>query len=275
MSIVPTNIATKSADAPTADHHAGGCALGPLDEFGALTDWKETAKRSEGFVRQLDSHLAPIPIYLIRDNGTLRDYLAVGDHAAAHTNPFADLVARPYLESIGEWRGRGFAGVFKPAHPWNFLATVLHELAHFLSTPKRICELSEIPATNDSKMLRFDPKNNAIEINHEKFRAQLVSRADPAREIPPWADHGLLFIRALAHLCFRARQFVKFLALDQMYYAKHYGLSDAYIYWLLLEDECAANAEIPVREALAKPAPSFAVHLFARDTRAWDEKHRR
>ena len=122
------------------------------------------------------------PIYLV-DAADLG--LAMTD-TLAFTNRSCDLMLRPFLESTGRWRGRGFACVIdrQVLDPVQRIGVVLHELAHWLDTGDQ-------------------PDHPVMSRRQPAAAMELSDAIVGSLTIPAWFGHEERFVRAAAHLAYR------------------------------------------------------------------------
>ena len=89
--------------------------------------------KAETALRQLDSALEQIPIYLLYADEVATLPFTFSSNWAAVTMPGLDLRLEPELRSRGLWEGRGFAAVFeRHSYEPQFVAAAIHEAAHFI-----------------------------------------------------------------------------------------------------------------------------------------------
>lgn len=157
-----------------------------------MSHWKHAAQL---LLRELDTELRDTPIYLFdaceADDSDL--WLRPGQRGS--TSCWLDLRLSEQLKRSGEWAGRGFAALIDSERVanWNDLWGVcIHEAAHYLSAPAQV----------DTA----EPEQAAAEISE-----LLASLADAVGYTPPateaeqnHAGHGKDFVRAAAHLAYRA-----------------------------------------------------------------------
>ena len=178
----------------------------------------------------------------------------------AWTSITLDLTLQPWLESVGEWRGRGFATIVRDdvlRTAADILDVVLHELAHGIehaSAPAASMQLADLPA-----MLRMPVAELPAE-----WAGTIQS--EPAQG-KPWAKHGHRFIRAAAHVCWRARSQGYVTTLKNMHVAgTGYGVSPARSYELALGDEPRDCENESIGEVLKRSAPLPFQQLWTKDT---------
>lgn len=183
------------------------------------------------------------------------------------TSGSLDWIAKPYLEAVGRWRGRGVAialnfNAIEEADPTGYSVmpllreTTLHELAHALE--RTVFASDWEPVGDDAAMLRH------------AYDTHVVSEHVPSM-VGPWNDgHGDRFVRACLHLYHRARGVLApVYDVDRLCAGTFYGLSSARLYLDALTGEPELLRDAPIRDILATPAPAEFAELFARDTMAW------
>jgi hypothetical protein len=156
--------------------------------------------RAESLIRAIDP-LMDKPVYIV-DAKDVDDERLLSSGWIACTGWLMDLQLRPTLERLGQWRGRGFAMLIRPEllpSGFRFVAgCVLHEYAHFVEDYNEARYRKPIPRWTKAEARKADEFNSAV----ANF---IATSALPAQaELPRWSGHELPFVRAAAHLAYRA-----------------------------------------------------------------------
>lgn len=201
------------------------------------------------FLKSIDPELSVKPIYLVDDAGAgqVSPLLRCGS-SRAWTSMTLDLQLHPLLVHRMLWRGRGFASVvrldgIKTAA--ELLGSVLHEAAHYFSNPAPK-EVSE---------------TRAVEVHRTLLDMVAEQASKPAAQKPRWYSHEVEFLRAAAHLAYRARHSVK--PTDLNFARPYYGAKlDESKVMNMLYHEIVLNEKNPIREVLATDPPKWLVDAW-------------
>jgi hypothetical protein len=180
-------------------------------------------------------------------------YLSGGSSAEFGLERPAALVS---LQSIAREQPRGY---------WRDLlnSVVAHELAH------HSVDLFERRQGRPAITIPREIMTRALTLDSEE-----VTAAYRRHDVPPWSGHGILFIRAAAHISHR-------LAAAGHWTAPHwtippvYSLSPASWYFSTLEGEPERLADLPITEILGRPVPVGMVALFQADVERWARSQER
>lgn len=212
-------------------------------------EWREPAAELCRLIGDLDE-----PAYLVStaDAVTIDPRLRVGRYQG-WTSTIADLLFRDWLIEQGKWQGRGFAAVIdstKATTLQEFLGTVLHELAHYLT----FANLPEDSAEN-REVARLYLKSMP-----DKLADPNCNPEDPF--LPDRYFHGQEFIRAACHVAHRANKEIgsvrpKHLRFSTPYYGLYYSENTM---MSLLESELESKK--PIREILKTEPPKRFVEIL-------------
>jgi hypothetical protein len=187
-----------------------------------------------------------------------------------------DIHLREWLTSRGEWHGRGFAIVIDDDklratvspqfHDQAILATAIHELGHALDVDA--IDLAE-PA--DAKVCCA-----ALTVSAAMWDQMLLkessSAADLASRVPAWFTHEAEWIRATAHLAWRAKRQGLPIGLFCLADFARYELSSADDYAAALEPEFQPSGNCSLIELRKQQPPAAFVDLWRSDIKAWYSK---
>lgn len=170
-----------------------------------------------------------------------------------YTSPLLDLQLQPWLESRGEWAGRGFACVVDaerfPTFP-DLAGALLHEFAHWLDGP--------LPEDDDRLAESLaEPLTTCMAANH---RLPLAERSYYQPNLPPWHQHGSQFVRACCHLANRAGALVASIRPRHLVFGKAYGLASEQTFMNALASELSNRGSI--REILTTQPPQRFTDLW-------------
>jgi hypothetical protein len=210
---------------------------------------------AEQVLRTVCPDLDGVPVYLLTTSDAPHVFGRCEPGLRGSTTSLFDLAMQPFLTKLGRYCGRGFCcylhlpGI-ETAEV--FVATVLHEAAHWLSSDTS-------PDNASPHLAQFVPTMMA-----------LTSPSDAVySELPLWHNHELDFVRAAAHVRFRTLHHgFGWCAADVSFGGSTYGLSDRHEYMSVMRDECYQRASDSIRSILETEPPQSLVSLWERDTHA-------
>lgn len=225
-----------------------------------------TATDFEATLRSLAPlDLAEVPIYvaLVSELGS-EDLIPAT--AGGCTGAAQDLVLRPWLQTQGRYRGRGFSMIIKDSLHCDLeldeeivealiLKTCVHELAHCLDRG--------LPPTGDC-----NPIEAGLEI--AAYRSAVRQNRKDENNVP-WLGHGLSWLRITGHLAWRASAAGHFVDMSLAARPDQYGLSLGRQYAQTLDAECAAFVNRSLIELQDFPPPQDFIDLWRADLVRWTQ----
>jgi hypothetical protein len=248
---------------------AGGhCADDRRDGRGCdVIGLDDVRREATALCRAVMPDLAGRPVYVVWRH-ELDQTHAGNDDASGYTGTLLDLGLQADLERLGRWRGRGPAmvvdvrGLAREAHTvgdrarcrdWFTAAVrgvVLHELAHVAES----IHLADVTVSD------FDAGAERTQVV-AAFRDPY-----PPASAPPWRGHGLRFVRALAHLHYRACELRLGCAPELAFDSAAYRLSMLHGCRARLRDELEGCHGATLVSILATEPPARFAELFRSDT---------
>lgn len=192
--------------------------------------------------------------------------------ASGWTMPGLDLALRPWLATLGRWRGRGFACLIDDRLPrWLVVGIVLHELAHWLTYQDQVmatCDEDSAGELVAEHVGVVHPRRDGPGVLSVAVESAIAG-ARPLRVATPNAQerrdaHDLAFHRAAVHVRHRA----KLAGIDVRnltFAGDAYGLSSPLSYIEALAEECECMVGEPIAGVLASPAPDQLAELWQAD----------
>lgn len=230
----------------------------------------ELLKRARDLLPRLDPALQS-PLYLLPVN-ELPEWIALRANypqaGCSFTAPFLDLLTKELLQKRGEWCGRGFAAVLQPPeefhHAIHFLSVCVHEASHFACLSQGARCVSEETLFDTAPEVKHFLTPEVWAANRREAETTQI----PAQR-EPWADHGEKFLRANAHLIYRAHRLGVRLS-EGLAAGHHYGLrSHARVYARALGVELVERAGEPLDAILKSEAPGSFSRLWLTETSAY------
>jgi hypothetical protein len=202
--------------------------------------------------------LGDMPLYVVQQSAVPSE---IGGNCVdyAFTSPCLDLYLRDVIGPA--WRGRGGCMVINDTEfgemqaddiGREFLALVLHELAHILERPA---------------VYRERVNESPVRIQFEAF----VLGREVSQEVPveqeefAFIGHGLDFIRIVLHLCHRINAIGLLMSPWQIYNTRSFDLSHINQYRHALGDEPVCLTQNSFREILSTLYPEEFSRLWAED----------
>jgi len=200
-------------------------------------DWQP---QCESFLRSVCPDLEGVPVYLL-DGSEIHSKLPL--HILGWTGSEALEVAR--LHNPAHWQGVGFATVIWPERfdSWQALiGGLLHEIAHYLDVPP------ELPVERPAATIVADMAMTQMEMVQQW-------QSNPTWYIPVNYQHEPRFVRAAAHLAYRAGQQCESIRPKHLRFVSDYypePLSENCVLTLL---ESELGSESPIREIIGSEPP--------------------
>lgn len=174
-------------------------------------NWQCKAKQ---ILRLVDREARQWPLYLVdyADVASVDPRLS-GGLCGAWTSPVLDVMLRDYLESRGEWVGRGFATILHRDKCYDdtlAIAKVIHEFAHFARFHRPVRRGDDVTAAETRTLL---PQCWSDRDSPDDY-----SPPDPK----PWAGHESQFVIAASVLAYRAQCLVPELRPEWISFGRYY-----------------------------------------------------
>lgn len=192
-------------------------------------------------LREVEPSLQSSAVYIL--DAKEFDPLERPSDVLAWTGFLCDLQVSDALRERGQWQGEGFAAIVyfdRILNSQRHLAgLVLHELAHWLTFPKRSSPYSELDAATATEWV-----------------AAATDAADAAtNDDPPWMRHEPPFVRAACHLAYRTMKRFDisphYLSFSQTYYDV-----GEWVWMRTLASELPAMEHASIRDILQTEPPA-------------------
>ena len=224
-----------------------------------MDGWQRIAAQ---LIREIAPHdVADRALYLVdfADLQAVHNFAAIDfQDTLAFTHRRCDLMLRTWLESIGQWQGRGFAAVVRRDQFGSLpdlLGCVLHEFSHALDHGLK---------TSDD-----DPDNVLAKLPpHAAMKLSRLVMESISERVPPWFKHEERFIRASCHLAYRAGQVLECVKPSHLKFASHYHRQPYHEAAWMTALASELTSDQPIRSILATPAPAAFTERW-RDATSW------